>query len=69
MRQNQRAAYHEGFFDALDGEPLFDDAHDDYKAGWRAYWEVRDMLSDPDFLASIHKAKLPHDRHQDQFNN
>lgn len=30
--------YSEGFFDALSGEPIFDDATDPYRAGWEAYW-------------------------------
>jgi hypothetical protein len=54
--------YHEGFFDAVDGEPLFDDADPVYAAGWRAWWEVHAIINGPDFLedrASV--LKLPAD--------
>lgn len=33
--------YFTGFYDALDFVPLFDDASDAYKAGWRAAWETK----------------------------
>jgi len=42
----QRPAFSEGFHDAWAGEPLFDDAHADYKAGWQSYWNVRAFLAD-----------------------
>jgi hypothetical protein len=38
--------YHAGFYDAQLGEPLFDDATAEYRAGWRAYYEVRDGLEE-----------------------
>lgn len=37
-------AYHEGFFDAQSGEPLFDDASKAYEAGWRAFYASREIL-------------------------
>lgn len=37
-------AYAEGFYDAKVGEPLFDDAHPAYKAGWEAFHRAKDML-------------------------
>lgn len=38
----QHPGYHEGFFDALDGEPLFeDDCSPEYMAGWIAAQECR----------------------------
>ena len=33
--------YHDGFFDALDGEPLFDDSSHEYAVGWLAAHECR----------------------------
>lgn len=41
---NTHPDYHEGFYDAQTGEPLFDGASAEYEAGWRAYWEVRRLL-------------------------
>jgi hypothetical protein len=55
----EHPAYHEGFFDAMDLEPLFDDAMPEYAAGWRAYWEVRAILNEPDFLDRPDVLKLP----------
>lgn len=46
----EHPAYHDGFFDAIDHEPLFDDASPEYAAGWRAYWEVHAILNEPAFL-------------------
>lgn len=38
----QHPDYHEGFFDALDGEPLFEEeVTQEYLAGWIAYYECR----------------------------
>jgi hypothetical protein len=36
--------YAEGFYDARDGEPLFDDASEAYEAGWRGFYECRGIL-------------------------
>jgi len=37
MSIQQHPDYHEGFFDGLDGDPLFeDDCTPEYKAGWIA---------------------------------
>jgi hypothetical protein len=44
MSIQQEPAYHEGFFDALDGEPIFDDCSATYRAGWIALHEVRAMF-------------------------
>jgi hypothetical protein len=33
----QHPDYHLGFFDAADGEPLFDDHNETYKQGWIAF--------------------------------
>lgn len=62
--------YHEGFFDAIDFEPLFDgECSREYEAGWRAYWEVHDILNDEDFLERAESARLPADASRHQFNN
>lgn len=65
----EHPAYHEGFFDALDGEPLFDDAAPEYAAGWRAWWEVRDLVNSEDFLDTPAAAHLPADGTRHRFNN
>ena len=45
MSIQQHPDYHEGFFDALDGEPLFkDDCSSNYMAGWLALHECRTMF-------------------------
>jgi hypothetical protein len=41
---NTDPAYHDGFFDAKSGEPLFPDASASYEAGWRALWKARQIL-------------------------
>lgn len=53
--------YHDGFFDAMDLEPLFDDAKTEYSAGWKAYWEIHAMLRQPDFLETVKARLLPVD--------
>jgi hypothetical protein len=40
----QDPIWHEGWFDAREGEPLWDDAHPIYRAGWLAYWEACELL-------------------------
>lgn len=45
MDIQQSAGYHQGFWDARDLEPLFDDASPEYKAGWLAFWEVKEGLA------------------------
>jgi hypothetical protein len=43
----QNPAYHEGFYDAQFGEPIFDDCPSpEYRAGWAAYWECRNILAE-----------------------
>jgi hypothetical protein len=37
-------AYSEGFYDARDCEPIFDDAPEPYRAGWEAYWAYREIF-------------------------
>lgn len=61
----EHPAYHEGFFDAMDLEPLFEgECSPEYEAGWRAYWTVRDVLNDPAFLDDrANVLKLPADRY------
>ncbi|CAN7378640.1 hypothetical protein LJR220_003370 [Bradyrhizobium sp. LjRoot220] len=56
----QHPHYHEGFFDAADGEPLFDDCSPEYKAGWLAYHECRAVFDKQweDVPAEL-KAKFP----------
>lgn len=46
QRQSHRdnPAYGEGFYDAQDGEPLFNDATEPYRAGWEAYWVCREIF-------------------------
>ncbi len=41
MSIQQHPAYHEGFFDALDGEPLFEDHSAQYRLGWLAAHDCR----------------------------
>lgn len=36
-------AYAQGFYDAQDLEPLFEDAHEDYVLGWKAYWACKKL--------------------------
>ena len=33
----QTVGYHAGFYDAQDGDPLFDGAAPEYRAGWLAF--------------------------------
>jgi hypothetical protein len=41
----QHPLYHAGFYDAQNGEPLFDDAHPVYAIGWRAFWTIKEALA------------------------
>lgn len=62
--------YHEGFFDAEEGEPLFEgECSTEYEAGWRAFWEIREYLNDEGFLGTPRAAKLPADPERHKFNN
>lgn len=45
--------YHCGFFDAQQGEPLFDQATAEYKAGWHAYWIFKGMLQELDLVQPL----------------
>lgn len=66
----QHPGYHLGFFDALDGEPLFrGECSPEYEAGWRAYWSVRELLNDENFLATPAARRLPEDAEANRFNN
>lgn len=49
MNIKQHPHYHEGFFDALDGEPIFDDATSEYRAGWEAAWESKRIFEKAGF--------------------
>jgi hypothetical protein len=40
----QTPGYHLGFYEAAQGYPLFDDATDDYEAGWRGLHEAKAIL-------------------------
>lgn len=40
-----RAAYHLGFDDARDGEPLYEGGDPDYRAGWLAYHDCVRLFS------------------------
>jgi hypothetical protein len=42
MSIQQHLAYHQGFYDAQDGEPIwFDECSPEYAAGWIAFWDCR----------------------------
>lgn len=70
MTLQEHPDYHEGFFDALEGEPLFEgECTKEYEAGWRAWWDVHAIVNDPGFLETAQAARLPADRHHHQFNN
>ncbi len=46
MSIQQDPAYHQGFYDAMEGEPLFDDCPSEaYRVGWTAFWECRSILA------------------------
>lgn len=61
----QHPDYHEGFFDALDGEPLVMLGRSaEYIAGWNAYWLISDELYRNDFIGSFDEAHLPVFRQQ-----
>ena len=40
----ENAIWNEGWFDARDGEPLWDRAHSMYREGWLAYWRARELM-------------------------
>lgn len=44
MEAEEHPDYHDGFHDAALGEPLFDSASTEYAAGWRAYWQLRELI-------------------------
>lgn len=44
MSIQQHPHYHEGFFGALAGDPLFDDHTPEYKAGWEAAWRSKEIF-------------------------
>lgn len=44
MSIQQHPGYHEGFFDALDGDPIFDDCTPEYRAGWEAAWRSKEIF-------------------------
>lgn len=42
----QHPAYHQGFYDAQDGEPIWqEECAREYAAGWRAFWECREIAT------------------------
>lgn len=45
----QTPGYHEGFFDALDNTPIFDDCTPEYRAGWEAAMRSREILRSTGF--------------------
>ena len=45
LKPQQDPAYHQGFHDAAKMESLYDGAAPEYAAGWRAYWECRELLT------------------------
>ncbi|CAN7303452.1 hypothetical protein LJR164_001582 [Phenylobacterium sp. LjRoot164] len=46
-RIQEHPDYAEGYYDALDMEPLFaNEATAAYQAGWRAAWECKQILAD-----------------------
>jgi hypothetical protein len=55
----QHPAYHEGFFDAMDGAPIWENGSSaEYRAGWRAYFAVKNLLRDGDALVRTGLFKL-----------
>lgn len=44
MTIQQHPHYHEGFFDALDSTPIFDDCTPEYRAGWEAAWRAKEIF-------------------------
>lgn len=49
MSIQQHPHYHEGFFDALDSTPIFDDATPEYRAGWEAAWRSKEIFMNAGF--------------------
>lgn len=48
MSIQQHPDYHQGFYDAQDGEPLFDDCPSaEYRAGWEAFHECKALAAQP----------------------
>lgn len=42
----QHPDYHQGFWDAQTGEPIWEDeCTEEYAAGWRAFWNIREALT------------------------
>ena len=37
--------YHEGYFDAMSGDPIFDDCTPEYRAGWEAAWQAKEIFA------------------------
>jgi hypothetical protein len=53
MSTQQHPAYHQGFYDAQSGEPIFDDCPSpEYRAGWAAFWRCKAIL-EPDRAVSF----------------
>lgn len=48
-RIQEHPDYAEGYYDAVDTEPLFPGASEAYEAGWRAAHEAMDMLRNAGF--------------------
>ena len=51
----QHPAYHQGFYDAQSGEPIFDDCPSpEYRAGWNAFWNCKATLASNSFCGETH---------------
>ena len=37
--------YADGYWEAMEGEPLFADASEEYRAGWQAAWRAKTILT------------------------
>jgi rubrerythrin len=55
-----------GFYDARDGEPLFDDASVEYEAGWRAFYKCRDIMKRAGFSDDGHGGMTAHKFEQNE---
>lgn len=44
MSIQQTPGYHQGFFDALDDTPIFDDCTPEYRAGWEAAMHSKEIF-------------------------
>jgi hypothetical protein len=49
MSIQQHPHYHEGFFDACDNTPIFDDCTPEYRAGWEAAMRSKEIFRNAGF--------------------